>query len=300
MTDLFVIAGVPASYVGYINPQIRKRIASETGELLIEPLPHGVMAPVYDPGYRHQLIRACAEWVRRRVLDDQFSISLLYARKANQEVTALVEDFFPFAFTRPFQPPQIEFKPNLIAREVNALAERLKADCIILRNQAKIILEHLSSRVRRTPLLLPPKNFGDERLMQMLRGLQVRPHDGTPFETVISNVIREFDKTATRQKRRSEGHHAEALHYTNSDGLVFVSPPNNQMHANAHPEGERPSCILRGRARLGGSYNPRFHYDCEPSSGALKAEYLSCHDQPVSVGSSEYVNIAPNEHIRPG
>ena len=77
-----------------------------------------------------------------------------------------------------------------------------------------------------------------------------------PLEHLIKEDIGRFNEAVKRQLVSRE------RHYMNAEGLVFVAPRYDQFHGTAHTEGHPLSCYLRGRARLGSSYDPRFHYDC--------------------------------------
>jgi len=292
MIHLFVVAGIPFAYARYIDARIRKKIASDVGKLVTVPLPKGMMTPAYGQAYRAKLLRECSRWVEAKDLDDSFSISLLYAQGEDKHVQRLIDDFFPFALACEFQPLQIVQKPNLMQREINALVSRLVPLCAKLRTQTKIIHDHMTSRVRHTPLLLPPRNFGNQELFDILRELQSAAPHRHPLENLIKVVIGKFNKAVDRQLVSNE------RHYMNAEGLVFVAPRYDQFHGFARKNGHPLSCYLRGRARLGGSYNPKFHYDCIPSKGKLKEAYGSCHLQAVSVCSDKHVNIAPNDYVR--
>ena len=292
MPDLFMVAGLPSTYAASIDARTRKRIVSETGELLVVPMLPGLMKPTYNSEYRDQLLRACSNWVEKRPLDDSFSISLLYARRSSQDVSGLLQDFFPFALVCEFPAPRIVYHEDLIRREVKRLSKHLAPRCSKLRTQAKIIREHLSSCVRHTPLLLPPRNFGSANLNSALLRLLEEAVCDEPADSLIKAIIKDFEKTATRKKNSG------SLHYVNNDGLIFVAPKYEQFHGHARPSDHPWTCHLGGRARLGGSYNPRFHYDCRPLRGTLKREYASCHEQQFAVMNRSYLNVAPNDNIR--
>lgn len=296
MMHLFVLAGIPEKYEKLIDGPTRKKIASERGKLLVEPLPVGLESPIYNADYRTELLEQCCDWVDERGLDEPYSISLLYAESKGVRVQNLIEDFFPFSLLAPFPAPPVVATGNERRYEVNRLVNMLVPICTNLRTRTKIIHDHLTSRARRTPLLLPPQNFGSQNLDDALRTLQAQAVHKNPLEPFINRIIDQIERTVERQ--RSGGR----SHYVNEAGLVFTAPSRTEFHAHARrPEfgdEHQHTCFLRGRSRLGGSYNPRFHYDCHSVHGQLGAEYISCHGQSFRPPRSTHVNIAPNDNVR--
>lgn len=296
MMHLFVVAGIPKKYKVLIDGPTRKKIASEQGKLIIEPLPAGITSPIYDAGYRTQLLERCCNWVDERDLDEAFSVSLLYAESDGSSVQKLIEDFSPFSLLVPFPALPVVATGNQMRHEVNKLVSILEPVCTLLRARTKVINHHLSSGVRRTPLLLPPGNFNSQSFDVALRTLQTQAIQNHPLERFINQIITQLDRSIGRIRsgRRS--------HYVNSAGLIFTTPSHTGEHGYARRpkpgDGHRHMCFLRGRSRLGSSYNPRFHYDCCPERGSLRAEYVSCHGQLVPPSQSTHVNIAPNDNVR--
>lgn len=294
MLHLYVIVGIPAGYERYIDARVRRKISSDAGEVLLVPMPPGYRTPKYSEHYRSLILRACYERVQNIELDDAFSITLLYASNESVDVEYLLGDFFSFYLVCPFRPLDDVCKPNLINREIKLMVDYLVPICINTRNKCKIIQDHLSSKIRHTPLLLPVKNFSCKKLSKILKNIQNNFEYNINYEVEVKNIVKSFDNNSSKKKVNSENH------YVNSDGLVFVAPRYNEFHGHASGEEHPYTCYLRSRARLGGSFNPRLHYDCQRFEGSLKDAYLSCHSQLAPAGKATYLNISPNDHVRPG
>jgi hypothetical protein len=238
-----------------------------------------------------QLLLVCADWVAERTSDEKFSIALLYARHAATERNVL-ENFFPFALTASFEPVKNASTNNERRRELNNLIANLTPICQKLRSIAKILQEHLEARLRHTPLLLPPRNFREAVITETLAQISHNALDCVPLERHIKDRIAMINGTVKRARARDE------LHYVNGAGVLFRAPPANAFHGFGRRNEEHPpGCYLRARTRLGSSYNPEFHYDCEPISGTIRGVQPSCHTS-VEVQECMHLNIAPNDFIR--
>lgn len=291
MLHLFLLAGVPHRYTRCIDGRMKRIIAGDQGQILHPPMPKGAIPPTYPGSYRDNLLASALAWVSQRNRDEKFSVTLLYPALSGDGTVELLKDFFPFALVAPYPGLSNFNAPHDIRRDLNSLERYLRSYCARIRSQAKIMNDHLSSRIRRTPFLLPPENFNHPTVSNALEYLHKNAASDPDLERTISKLTMDINGSVRREPKHFE------KHYTNDDGLMFEAPNHRDFHGHVHPAGHPARCYLRGRVRLGASYDSEFHFDCVPTRGQLKSSYTSCHDS-FATGTRQRLNIAPNEFIR--
>lgn len=293
-----MLAGMPKSLASHIAQPDLRRAAGDGGFLVLKETPDNIGWPHYSVEYVNRVVASCRRWIEKRDVDEKFSVSLIYANDGGAGARMLVSKFHPFCLVADFYPLAIPGTSNERGRVVGEFIPRLQAICSSLRSRGKVMFEHMQSAMRRTPLLLPLRNFGSQELNDMVSNIMVGAHGAENLEKLIKDAIVEFNRSA--RTHRPDG--APREYYCNADGLVFVPPGNQTLHGLVHGaqegNGHLTSCYVNGRVRLGGSFNPRFHYDCSPMRGRLKSHYQSCHGQDVSPKASTHVNIGPNDGVR--
>jgi hypothetical protein len=210
---------------------------------------------------------------------------------------AFVPELFPSAIS-PIQPLAPRCSPNRIRGATHELAVRIVSAIRKAEGALAAITKEVTSRDNRTPLLLPIRNFDQTRMIDFINRLARNIVLKQPFDVLVQEV-REFE--ANTKRVRLDGDNRHHFHYVNSRGLVFKAPGKDRhgrawSTADGHPS---PGCLIRSRLRLGATFDPRFHYDCQPVTGHLPQLWESCHHQKFRAASGRvHVNISPNDHVR--
>lgn len=298
MLHLFVLAGVPMALASIVTSSDLKKAAGERGHILLKASLDNAGCLYYSVEYVNKLVICCKKWIAQRGVDEQFSVSLIYANDGGPGSRLLVSKFSEFSLVADFHPLAVPRTGNERRRIFKKFIPRLQSICSSLRSRGKIMCDHVHSSMRRTPLLLPLRNFNSQNLNHVISRIMLGAYDAHNLDQFIKEAILEFNRSASTYK--PDG--SPRRYYCNVDGLVFVTPGNHQLHGIVHDNrggsGHLASCYIHGRVRLGGSFNPRFHYDCSPMRGDLKSHYKSCHGQDVRPKAPTHVNIAPNDWIR--
>jgi len=293
---LFILAGVPHELASLLDGDKRKKASGDGGSLIVEPARTIDGVPRFDAPYRDRLLEIASDWVCQQNVDTPFSLSLIHANTELDDMRDLINAFFPFSLRASFEPLHVAQTHNQRRQTINEFIIKLQKMCSELRSCGKSVCEHLTSRARSTPLLLPIENFDSNELRSTLRALYDLPSRGTAFDAELSRAA----KALAQRLSKERGDTDRCDYFVNTDHLLFVPPGNHSLHGliATKGSGHRAHCLLAGRVRLGGSYNPRFHYDCKPIRGNLKSLYPSCHGQLADSPRHTHVNIAPNDNVR--
>jgi hypothetical protein len=224
----------------------------------------------------------------------RFKTLLLYMDFADQSTERLLDRFFPFSLPlglEPFVSPEDTGK-RVRNERLNELATRVVVGSRRLRERSRLI-SAFTDVANLTPLLLPLRNFRSESLRAMLRTLYRQLASSPNPEELIKTEIRDFFAQCPRTHAGTEVRHCFC------DGELYFRSPGKHRHGyfrQSPSGGHLSSCLLNARSRIGGSYDYRFHYDCEPKKGRLRTAYEDCHGA-MTVAKSTHVNIAPNDFI---
>ncbi len=184
----------------------------------------------------------------------------------------------------------------------NQIARALRDVAAPLGRAVTAMNTEVRARLNRSPLLLPIRNFESELLQEVVLELAVTlPRAKDPNTTIAAACCRieqefPFGKIGGSSRRC----------FMNGKEVQF-RPPNGALHgvaASSDPPHNR-DCYLNGLLRLGGSYDPGFHYDCirDRSEGRrripLVGKFYDCHGSFRPQTGDPHLNIGSNDFVRP-
>lgn len=195
--------------------------------------------------------------------------------------------------------------PNKVKNASNKIVKNLRKAIRKCEEVLPAIAKEINSNDNRTPLLLPVRNYGTKEIRKLAKNVSEAVRERDPY-VAVRTAAKKFENDHPRVTYKK----SILKHFINGKGVIFQSPgrdrhgfkrPGRDRHGapslfgNDHHE----SCLVRGRLRLGAAYDPRFHYDCVKSKGALASNWQSCHSQNFALPKGrDYVNIAPNDHAK--
>lgn len=284
---LVVVAGIPRS-IGEHFARAFTRMPNDEHVRLLTWLTLDRSTP-YSDTYAIDLYNRLADRLPKlgeRIPGD-VNLVLMYFDKCDGSHRCLIEQFGVEALVLPIAAPNTPSSPmdarNPRNRVVNAMIRNLRRAIKPVRDLLNVVDREVTSGDRKTWLLLPPKTFGDEIQNSLARAHAAARRGASDFREELRRVYRSMP--------RSHKHYQ-------SRGCVFRPADRHARHGvppSWHDQGHRPSCVIRGRLRLGVPYDPGFHYDCDVSRGISR--FPGCHT-PVTIRSRTYVNVAPNDHVR--
>lgn len=289
MKTFLIIAGLPSSIFEKVRTLSEKRFVPN-GRLVKVPLPGR-----YSFDYAAKIIELTHRMVVSEPEDQQCSILLVYADYPDASTRSFVEAFFPFALPFPVKP----FLPTdtggqLFNTERNEYISYIEDECRRAITVSAVVRKHTNVQ-NLTPLLLPVLNFNSAHLTGMLMNifwsLSSAP---SPDEIIKRETARFFGSHPRVPEPSGSGRHC----FSNSV-LVFKSPGRDRhgFFRNGGANKHNNICLLNARSRLGGTFDYRFHYDCEAVRGRLASEYSNCHSDTTKLSRSTHVNISPNDYI---
>lgn len=292
---LTCIAGLPRAVID----EIRSRPAAHfTEDVDNRPIVRPVKPPYcyrrgMAEGYHHDLAEHIASLNPR----DEVAVILAYVAYPHDETTRFVTSFFPFAIHAPLA----QFDPDVGPKAERRAAlmdyvDHIESEISNLTAQMRAVRDVLSGR-NFSPLLLPLGNFKSDVVRPQITALYDALGTALDPRTILdqaSNAI-----VAVHPIRFSGIGKKRQRFYEDLSRLRFKSPGSNR-HGMAQQGGvgHQPTCLINGRARLGGPFDSQFHYDCEYARGNVDKEYPNCHEEATAPALAEYVNIAPSDYIR--
>lgn len=290
MPYALVIAGLDQQSFDRVKTESEKRLAPNGSVVIAPTRADGVYGETYISDLVLRTHRLAATFGVR----DPFQTLLLYADHANASTSNLLDRFFPYSLPLGFRPFAAE--PNStkaqIRQELNELADRVKDGATTLRSCARVVSEH-TEVANLTPLLLPLRNFHADALPNMLQAIYRNVAASRDPKALIAREVQRFFNDSPRTNAPGQTRHCL------SDGRLYFQSPGKHRHGHFRDGSSAdhlPTCLLNAKSRIGGVYDPYFHYDCIPTKGALLSSYPSCHDQQTKP-KPDHVNIAPNDCI---
>ena len=257
----------------------------------------------YTDSYSEMLYEQLAEKLKkheqpnRHPLLSDVNLVLLYLHKDDGSESMLYERFGVELLVVPLKRPEIAGMPlatgNQRRRAVNALVREGSRAIRHAQALLAVIAEEVTNRDNKTCLLLPHKNFGRgvNDVFDSVRDAVLAGEGRNEFKKRLRRVSRSLD--TVREARRE--------YFVGQGGLVFKSPGKAGARHGLAPTwedaGHDSSCVIRGRMRLGTSYDPKFHYDCA-IPGNRSRNFPSCHGVKDVPRNRGHVNIAPNDNVR--
>ena len=291
---LLVVAGIPSAMATLFGQRVSKLVAPAMW-MPLAPNSRG-----YTEQYAAWMYERFANCLRNLVLTGRVPNCVLAFVTHEGTEQVLIERFRQEVLVYPFAEASsvtFQVKPTAHVNEhVNKALDMLEECSRIAMRALQAIEKEVRSAANRTPLLLPPLSFSSE----MVNDLFERIHENTikadnPFAAVKHEVER-FCKMIPRQSFS----HDRKKYFVNDRGIVFRTGAHHGAHNPGFRGDHDVSCFPKSRLRLGASYEPSFHYDCNAVGGRqLPTSWPGCHQQWISVESAKgYVNIYPNDYVR--
>jgi hypothetical protein len=299
---IVAVAGLPAAHFNRIQ-QLAPTIFGSKPVFLATPLrpeADGNYCP--DSAHALKLVDVLTKRIKAEPAILKHGCGLIVLHGEGFDPNPCASAFAPFALIRalPFPGP-IATSGRKGQMSVNAIAEALRAAFPPLARAVGAMTIELETRLNRTPLLLPIKNFDATvvraRIDDLVRALPLSddPHGEIAAACKVIETRYPFAKIGGSPRRC----------FKNDRRIQFRLPAkaHHGMAASTDPP-HNPRCYLNGVLRLGGCYQSGFHYDCirDFSEGRrelpLKRHFTDCHGARDYYVGEPHVNIAPNDFPR--
>ena len=224
------------------------------------------------------------------------NLVVLYIDRLEEIARNMLTEFGVEALTMAVKLPQDAcFRtPNRRRRAVNFLKQDIQRSMKHAKRLFGVIGEHVRNKDNKTPLLLPPKNFG-RGMDPVFQGVCDAALDRTESEQQFRDRIQKISMSLNKRRQRGREY------FTGHAGILFKGRKKGGLrHGMAPVWGDadhKPSCIIRGRLRFGVPYDPKFHYDCN-IAGLGRRNFCSCHGVETVAANRAHVNISPNDNVR--
>ena len=293
---LFIIAGVPAAHYSTFQKHAA-RIVGTGHSYVASPLrsdPAGKY--LLGPGHADRLLEELEKRLESSPNELDKGMGLLYLCSQWDDPASFAKRFYPFCATHPVKMP-VPISRSGVPGQITAkkiVRNLTEAGPSLIRAVAAMGTE-LRDRLKRTPILLPIRNFSSSRLGESVDRLffclsgEKRPPEA------IKQACEEFEKHHPFARVRE----IRKRCFVNNAHVQFRAPGRG-MHGRPHlgAEGHNIRCYLSGRLRLGAPFLDTFHYDCMRARGALSGRFSNCHDTFGNYTGRPHLNIAPSDFIR--
>lgn len=301
---IIAVAGLPAVHYNKIQQQSAGIFG--TGQRFVaEPL-----RPDANGAYEPDMVHACALLARlaKALQTDatlrQHGCGIVLLCPDDFDATPSLELLAPFAAVRTWiLPLPVEAHGRPAQTQANRIADGLRSITPSLVRAVNAMNMELDTRLNRTPLLLPVRNFAGQGVAEAICRLSRE----LPLEKHPSEAIAAACKAIEARYPFGKAKSGEGRCFTDDRRIEFRLPgrANHGMAASADPP-HNAGCFLNGGYRLGGLYKPGFHYDCRNprSTGKrkharhLKGTFSDCHDDEKPYTGDPHLNIAPNDFVR--
>lgn len=291
---MFLFGGIPEIYHARFLSRARREI--DNAEFTSLPLYEKNGTYSIDREYCEELVNTLTAYSENHqwCLDEGLGVVLLQ-RDWEKESCELF--FWPFALCESIKLSKPLYRRGEAAKQVaNIYAASAISAAKRLRKGIGALTTEFSTRLRRTPLLLPIRRFGSDHLVTLLSSTgEAIKGDHVPSD-VIKDACLDFErkhpyaKAGMRQGR-----------FENLAGVEFVAPGRADHHGRRALKvgnGHNEACYLNARLRLGGAFADGFHYDCTRQRRAYSGIFGNCHDAEASYTGRPHLNVYPNDFIR--
>jgi hypothetical protein len=296
-----VIAGVPISLEKDFGAKVGNALKDRAADVVWTPLPAG--AKTYQPDYLDRLYEKFVDRLRSWESNSAESVCavVFYVGNGVGAGSPLRKLFFPEVPVIELEPVNFGVGPattgNVVGSATNDLLKRIERKLRQVQPMLGAVQKEVTSRVNKTPVLLPPEHFFAEGLPPLLEALETQMLAQADPHQAMAQVLKPFEA-----KYRKSISDAAATHFVNSRSIAFKRP-HGDLHGRLWETDQRhpARCFASARLRLGAGYNKHFHYDCVHVRGpqSLPADWSGCHQQSFKLDSSrKHINIAPNGACR--
>lgn len=204
--------------------------------------------------------------------------------------------FFPDTLVQGISIPTVPERnspQNTIERFANELVDTIKKTLKQFEKARSVLHKEITSKQNSTPLLLPPKNFGYDKMFEAFSNFDEL------LEKPDLDTLKGLKKAFLAKHPRKLPPDNNYPVFQSKKG-VFFCPPGRDLHGLPDLSTHRPKCWIRSNLRFGARFNPKFHYDCSKDKGRLDSTLTPCCDKQVfSLPKGRgHVNISPNDHLR--
>ena len=301
---IVAVAGLPAMHYNAIQKQVGAIFG--TGQRFIgEPLrPNS--AGEYQPDLAHgeALLARLTKALKTDTSLNEHGCGVIIVGPEGYDATELANLLAPFAVLCEMALPlPVKAQGRAARMQVNQIASGLRRATPPLVRAVNAMNTELKSRLNRTPLLLPLRNFAGRGVADVIRRLSFDlPLADSPEEVIVSAC-----KAIEARYPFGKVDGGSTKCFTDDRNIQFRLPAraHHGMAGSSDPP-HNPACFLNGGFRIGGRYEPGFHYDCrrDHSSGQrknarpLKGTFPDCHGDHASYKGKPHLNIAPNDFAR--
>ena len=298
MTHYVLLAGLSVRF----HDELRKRLGSlerQYRDIVFVSTP--LQWPTYNEGYARSLEARLAKASEKGTQEQ--GLLVLYLDHGPSSKTILEAFSRMGILARLTWPDRDAQSYHEVATTLNRLANEIGQRYARYRANLGIIREEVVNRRNRTPLLLPPQNFGSDHLRKLLDRMSMDLIDADTPEAAAAEVeghLAQFNlhHPVVLIEKEAAGRRKGRKSYRNYDGTVFAAPGSDLHGQLSVVDGShRSSCLIAARFRVGHGYHPAFHYDCEFKREA-KRQIPSCHGLFDRPGRTTHVNISPNDFAR--
>jgi hypothetical protein len=258
-----------------------------------------IVKPIKPPyAFRDGMSEAYLNELAERISElnprEDAAVLLVYVAYEGEATLGFLKRFFPFALAAPLDPFYPDRFPKHERRKaLRNYVDNMKTVVERLRGRAHVVRDVFSGQ-NFTPLLLPLRNFHSDvlaaQIEELFYGLGTIEDPRDRLERSKQAIL------AQHPLHRLASH---TPFFQDNRQLRFKSPGKNR-HGMARliGEGHDHRCLIGARVRLGGPFDPLFHYDCEYERRNVDKTYANCHGASAEPAVKTHVNIAPSDAIR--
>lgn len=301
---IVVVAGLPAAHFNRI--QQRAPTIFGAGHIFISsPLRPGADG-IYTPNTDHgdALIATLTKRVEMEPKIREHGCGVLVLATPGINTDAIVDQMAPFSIVRVAELPlSVKTLGRQGEMSANQIADTLRRAAAPLIRAVNAMSTELKARLNRTPLLLPLRNFDgpivSATILELSRSLSLEEKPSAAIENACNAIEAVYPFAKVK---------GEATRCFMDDRKIQFRLPARAHHGIAVTSSapHNPSCYLNGGFRLGGCYDPGFHYDCRNprTSGKRKharpltGTFFDCHGDNGRYKGKPHLNIAPNDFVR--
>ena len=191
-------------------------------------------------------------------------------------------------------------KSSQVNRSVSEALTAIDQKLGTIINNHKLLKTELA-KTNSTPFLLPWENFDNSYLRSVLDFI-AESYSDTKLKNQLSIHKGKIMNCAKMNcaKRPGDGRNV----FVSDEGLVFKTP-GRAKHGSHPPDfmssgDHKISCRTGALLRFGIKIQTGFHYDCTyENQRRFSQNRQSCHAQTVPTSGCSYINIYPNDYVRP-